>query len=173
MSSGSRVLNHRQFVTYLTLFSASLALTGCNGNPNERKPAAAQGQVSGSVLNGGKPVKTDSQIIFESTEKSAMAAGKIDSLGKFSLTAADPNVGIPAGQYSVTVRPPQAEAAPSVDPSSDAYKTKMMQGGSSVAPPKSDSDIPEKFQSMATTTLKLDVKAGPNTFDIDFAKLPQ
>jgi len=97
-----------------------------------------------------------------------VALGKVDALGKFSLTAADPTIGIPAGRYAVTVRAPEKPPEPV---GSEAYKAKMMQGGGMAAPAKSG-DIPENVQSMTSTPIKLEVKAGANTFDIDLAKLP-
>lgn len=167
MPRGLRFFRRRQFLACLTL-AATFAIAGCNSNPNERKPSTDQAQISGSILNNGKPVTVDSQVTFESSEKSAVAIGKVDALGKFSLTAVDSTIGIPAGRYSVTVRAPEK---PSEPVGSEAYKAKMMQGGNMAAPPKS-TDIPESVQSMTSTPLKLEVKAGANTFDIDLAKLP-
>lgn len=171
MPRGSCFFSRRQFLACLALATTAVTFAGCESNPNARKASADQAEVSGTVVNNGKPVTVDSQIMFESTEKSAVAAGKINAEGKYTLYAADSTVGIPAGNYSVAVRPPEkAVAGTTASPSSEEYKKKMMQGGN-VAPPAAASDIPEKFRSMTSTTLKFDLKKGPNTIDIDFGKL--
>ena len=93
-------------------------------------------------------------------------------MGKYSLTAADPKVGVPAGRWEVAVKPPVA-AVKEMSNTED-YK-KMMQGGGpqSVAEskPATAADIPEKFNDPTTSGLVFEVKAGPNTFDFDLSKL--
>ncbi|MDB5390076.1 MAG: hypothetical protein JWM11_5722 [Planctomycetaceae bacterium] len=167
MTFGSRCLSRRQCLTCMTLVGACLMFSGCGGGA-VRTPSKEQATISGSLSNAGKSISVDSLVTFESTEKSSMASGKVDALGKFNLKAADPTVGIPPGRYSVTVTPPAGEPA---KVGTDDYKAKMMQGGMAAAQ-KKPSDIPDNFQSMSTTPLKLEVKQGQNTFDIDFAKLP-
>lgn len=173
MPCGSFIFGRRQLLACLALVTTVVTFVGCTSNPNARKPSEDQAEVSGTVVNNGKPVTLDSEIMFESTAKSAVAVGKINAEGKYTLYAADSTVGIPAGNYSVTVRPPEKAAAPtSASPSSEEYKKKMMQGGNATAPAAAASDIPEKYRTMTSTTLKFDLKKGPQTIDIDFAKLP-
>jgi hypothetical protein len=169
-SIGGDVWN--RFTTGVIAACCCLAISGCGGGSGTRPAAAGpQGTISGSVTKEGKPVTRDSTITFFCPEAAATLGGKIDSLGKFSLRPADPAIGIPPGRYQVMIRPP-APPAPQVG--TDAYKSMMMGGDGSVdkkpAPP---SDIPDKFQALDTSEITLEVKAGPNTFDIDLAKLPQ
>lgn len=154
------------------LFSFALltvCLAGCGGGGGGRPaPTTKQATVSGSVVNNGTPIKTDSSVVFFCTEAGATLAGKIDALGKFNLGAADPAIGIPVGRYQVMVRPPEPK---SVQTTSADY-AKMMQGGSNpTAAAATPSDIPQPFLALDTTPLILEVKEGPNTFDIDLAKI--
>jgi hypothetical protein len=149
--------------------SLAAALSGCGGG--KRQPnAREQATISGSVKNGDNPIDLDSSIVFINETAGANAAGKIDSLGNYSLTAADPSIGIPAGRYKVVIRPPEKPAVKAVD--SDAYKEMMMKGKPAVkeAAPAEGSSIPAKLQGVGTTSLVFEVKPGPNTFDIDLSK---
>lgn len=164
MTYGSRFTGSRRFLAYLSLIGMCAAFSGCTDASGGKKLAPDQAQITGSLSAKGKPVAVDTVVTFESTEKGAMATGKVDSLGKFSLSAGDPAIGIPAGSYTVTFVPP---SAPAPSPTTDQYKQMMMKGGNVAAPAKPASDIPDKFQSALTSTLKLSVKAGPNDFPIN------
>lgn len=162
------VLQHRVAGGVLAL-CLLIVLNGCAEQAKQPNPGE-QATVSGTVKNDGKPISVDSNVVFYCDAASATAAGKIDALGNFSLTAADKAVGIPAGRYKVMVRPP--EEAPVQATDSDAYKQMMLKGGAATEKPQpKDSDIPGKFQTFESSGLVLEVKAGPNTFDIDLAKL--
>ncbi len=154
-------------IGFVTVFAAAALLGACNNAP-PAPPAATQGQVSGTVTNGGKPVTTGSNVVFFCKESAVTAAGKVDSLGKFSLTGADPKTGIPAGRYEVMIRPPEEPTTPV---GTDDYKALMMQGGNAPAKPEKATDIPKQFHAFETSELVLEVKTGPNTFDLDLAKL--
>lgn len=147
--------------------------SGCDGG-GSTEPEGPQSQVSGTVTNAGKAVTRDSLVVFYNKEKGLTLTGTLDSLGKYSLTAADPKVGVPAGRYEVAVRPP-VPVVVAVDPSSDEYKKMMMQGGGEKSldqsKPATAADIPEKFNDAKTSGLVFEVKAGPNTFDMDLSKL--
>ncbi len=143
----------------------AFVLAGCKGTP---VPEGEQAQVSGSVTLDGKPLTVDSSVIFFCKEKSTTAAGKIDSLGKFSLTG-DPAKGIPAGRYVVTVRPPEA---PPVDATGEEYKKRMMTGTSAIKPAATATGgIPSQFLTMDASPIVVEVKAGPNTFDLPLDQL--
>ena len=151
--------------------SLVLISVGCGGPTG---PVDPQAQVSGSVTNDGKPVSLGSLVVFYNAEKGLTLTGTLDSLGKYSLTAADPKVGVPVGRYEVTVKPPVA-AVIDINPSSDEYMKKMQGGGGAdslaASKPAAASDIPEKFNDPKTSGLVFEVKAGPNTFDFDLSKL--
>ena len=157
---------------YLLSVTCSLVLfsAGCGGPTG---PVDPQAQVSGSVTNDGKPVALGSLVVFFNSEKGLTLTGTLDSLGKYSLTAADPKVGVPVGRYEVAVKPPVAPVMEATQ--SDDYK-KMMQGGGgpdtiASSKPATASDIPEKFNDPKTSGLVFEVKSGPNTFDFDLSKL--
>lgn len=151
----------------LTLLCSGL-LCGCGGGPQAKVPdASQQATISGKVtLDGTAPAGLDSTVVFYCTEKGATAGGKLDALGNYSVKAADPSVGVPAGRYQVMVNPPPA---PTVDMSSEEYKKRMMSGGGAPEAPKSD--IPAKFNTYATSNIVLEIKPGANTIDLDLSKL--
>lgn len=153
----------------LLLLCATIVTSGC-GSAVPKPDAATQAEVAGSVTNEGKPIAANSSIVFYCPEKGTTLAGKIDSLGKFSLKESDPAVGIPGGRYQVMIRPPEPPPVPMSTQSED-YK-KMMSGGGTTAPPSpaANSEIPQKLQSFDSSGIALEVKPGPNTFDIDLAK---
>jgi len=122
------------------------------------------------VTKEGKPITLDSSIVFFCPESAATVGGKIDALGKFSLKASDPAIGIPPGRYQVMIRPPEA---PKPAVGTDAYKNMMMGTGSTEKKEETVGEIPSKFQAFDTSEIVYEVKAGPNTYDIDLAKLPQ
>jgi hypothetical protein len=152
------------------LFGGSfLAIVGCGVSETKPDPAK-QATVSGSVTKGGKAIALDSNITFFCEELGAQAGGKIDSLGKFSLTGAESKHGIPAGRYKVMIRPPVKSVA--MAPSSAEYQQMMMQGSvQKDAAKKNESDLPIELQALESTKLIFEVKAGPNVIDIDLDKL--
>jgi hypothetical protein len=148
----------------LALFSV-----GCGGPAG---PVEPQAQVSGTVTNNGKPVTLGSLVVFFNSEKGLTLSGALDSLGNYSLTAADPKVGVPAGRWQVSIKPP---AAPVVEMGNSPDYMKMMQGGGpksvAASKPATAADIPEKFNDPKTSGLVFEVKPGPNNFSFDLSKL--
>ena len=156
----------------LTFLTAGAISSGC-GDGKPKPDASSMAAISGSVTNDGKPISQDSHVIFYCSEKAATAAGKTDALGKFTLKEADPSIGIPAGRYQVSIRPPDQ---PAMTVGSDEYTKMMSRGAAPVdgrppTPPERASDIPSKFHDFLTSGLELEVKPGPNTFDLDLVKL--
>lgn len=156
----------RCFSSLTVLFLATL-VSGCGGGATG--PVGPQSQVSGTVTNDGKPVTLDSQVVFFNSEKGLTLTGTLDSLGKYSLTPADPKVGVPAGRYQVSIKPPVVPVI-QMDPSSTEY-AKMMEGGDTATSTPVAVDIPEKFSDPKTSGLVFEVKEGPNTYDFDLSKL--
>lgn len=165
-SLSSRWLPHLTVACVL----GTLMIYGCGPKP-VRPPQSEQASVTGSVMFEGKPVTLDSTVVFYCKDKDATAAGKLDSLGKFSLKGAQSSVGIPVGRYVVMVSPPEPPMTTSAaaDVNSPEYQKKMMQG--TVENPEPPKDIPATFLSLDKSTLALELKAGPNSFDIDLAKI--
>ena len=170
ISNGGRI---RQLASRLAIGLAAVIVFGGCGSGAAKVDTSTQATVSGSITNDAKPVTPESSVVFFCPDLSATAAGTLDVLGKYSLRAADPKVGIPAGRYKVMVRPPEPPAPKITD--QEAYK-KMMMGGppaGNVAPKPANRapDIPEKFQSLDSSGITLEIKPGPNTIDLDLAKL--
>lgn len=163
----------RRLVSRLAIGLAAVIVFGGCGSGGAKVDTSTQATISGSVTNDGKPVTPESSVVFFCADLSATAAGSLDVLGKFSLRAADPRIGIPAGRYKVMVRPPEPPSVTITD--QEAYK-KMMMGGppaGNVEPKAANRapDIPEKFQSLDSSGITLEIKPGPNTIDLDLAKL--
>lgn len=140
---------------------------GCGGPTG---PTGPQAKVSGTVTNDGKPVTLNSQVVFYNKEKGLTLTGTLDSLGKYSLTPADPKLGVPAGRYEVSIKPPVVPQI-QADPSSPEYQKMMMEGTDGTASGSTASDIPEKFSDPKTSGLVFEVKEGDNTYDFDLSKL--
>ena len=147
-----------------------LFTAGCGGGSGG--PVGPQSQVSGIVTNDGKPVTLNSLVVFFNKDKGLTLTGTLDSLGKYSLTPADPKLGVPAGRDEGSITPP-VPAPVEVNQSSPDYQ-KMMQAGdvtNQAAPADPAPDIPMRFRDPKTSKLVFEVKEGPNTYDFDLAKL--
>ncbi len=157
----------RRAGTVLTLLCAGL-LCGCGGPKVKLPDQSQQATISGKVtLDGTKPAPLNSSVVFYCTDKGAIVSGTVDAAGSYTIQTADKSIGIPAGKYKVTVRPPEAAA---VKVGSDDYKSKMMPGGAKTEEPKSV--IPAKFQNLADTKIELEIKPGANpNVDLDLSKL--
>jgi hypothetical protein len=158
-------------VAVLTTGLFLVVLSGCGGNANRPVPdAKQQATVTGSLLNAGKPLPLDYQVVFNSKDKGAIGSGKLDSLGKFSISAGDPAIGLPAGRYHVKIAPPPPPPVGGLQ--SESYQQMMkMKGSTKTSAPAISKDIPAKLLDWETSGLVFEVKPGPNTFDIDIAKL--
>ena len=153
----------RRWPTFLLLATiASFVASGCE---KEALPTGPQASISGTVTYDGKPITLDSDVVFHCNDKDATAAGKIDSLGKYSLSPGIKSIGIPAGRYQIMIRPPELPA-PAIG--TKEYEDQMSSKTKKPEPPK---DIPQQFQQFDKSGLVVEVKAGPNTFDLDLAKL--
>lgn len=149
----------RQLFAWLLL----LTLVGCG--EKEAKPTDPQASVSGSVTNNGANVTPDTSVVFFCKDKNAMAAGQVDSLGKFALRPGVGSIGIPAGRYQVMIRAP--------DPPAPALGTKEYEDFMSgkVKRPEPAKDVPAVLGAFDTSGISVEVKVGENTFDFDLAKL--
>ena len=153
----------RRWPTFLLLATIpSFVASGCE---KEALPTDPQASISGTVTYDGKPITLDSDVVFQCKEKSAIAAGKIDSLGKYALSPGMKSIGIPAGRYQIMIRPPELPA-PAIG--TKEYEEQMTGKTKNPDPPK---EIPKQFHQFDKSGLVVEVKPGPNTFDLDLAKL--
>ena len=156
-SAGTRSAN----VLFLAF---TIAAAGCGGE-REAKPTDPQASVSGTITNNGANVTSDSSVVFFCKEKNAMAAGQVDSLGKFTLRPGVGSIGIPAGRYQVMVRAPEPPA-PQIG--TKEYEDILTGKAKRPEPAK---DVPDKFGAFDTSGISVEVKTGENNFDFDLAKL--
>lgn len=155
-------------VIYAVAFST---LCGCQ-SPPPPKPKTVQATISGTVTMDGKPIPVNCDVVFSHKSEGVTLAAKSDALGKFSLAAMDPRIGIPAGPYQVAVRPP---SPPVVDlkPGTPEYEAFMKNEKSG---PGQQSDaalaevIPAKYHQQDTSGLVVEAKAGSNEFKLELSK---
>jgi hypothetical protein len=131
---------------WLSLFG-TLLFAGCG-------PAAKPtGKLQGAVTFEGTPVK-DASIQVQSLKTGAAAAAKVDA-GKFNFETP-----IVTGEYQVSITPITVVPEP------------ISKDGAIPPPPKpvERPDIPEKYRDLNKSGLKVTVKTGDNTFDVDMKK---
>ena len=140
-----------------------IAAVGCG--EREAKPTDPQASISGTVTNNGVNVTPDTSVVFFCKEKNVMAAGQVDSLGKFALRGGVGSVGIPAGRYQVSFRAP--------DPPAPALGTKEYEDFMSgkTKRPEPAKDVPAQLGAFDTSGITVEVKVGENKFDFDVVKL--
>ena len=126
-----------------------LALVLCFGCGSGNKTPV--GTVSGKVTFNGMPV-TEGFVTFVRQGGGGSGAGTIGSDGSYSATGVDG--GIPTGEYTVVVMPPevQKDLGPNTAP---AVVRKEMK------------DIPQKYRGEATSDLKTSIKEGSNEYNVD------
>ncbi len=159
-------LNHRSAtvpLANLLLWSLMIAATGCG--EKEAKPTDPQAHISGTVTNNGANVTPDTSVVFYCKDKNAMAAGLVDSLGKFTLRPGVGSIGIPEGRYQVMIHAPEPPA-PALG--TKEYEDFMSGKAKRPEPPK---DVPAQFGSFDTSGITLEVKTGENKFDFELDKL--
>lgn len=123
-------------------------LAGCGGKDGANVPT---GTVKGTVSLDGGPL-TQGQVNFASSTTGGSAYGELQQDGSYEL-----NGPIPVGDYKVYIsRPDLGDTPPSEDGNPELNK-----------PMK---EVPEKFQSEATTDKTASVKKGLNTFDFDLSE---
>lgn len=153
----------RRWPTFFILATiSSFIASGCE---KEALPTDPQASISGTVTYDGKPITLDSDIVFQCKDKGVIAAGKIDSLGKYAISPGMKSLGIPAGRYQIMIRPPELPP-PAVG--TKEYEELMSGKMKKPEPPK---DIPQQFQQFEKSGLVVEVKSGANTFDFDLAKI--
>ncbi|NQT40391.1 MAG: carboxypeptidase regulatory-like domain-containing protein [Planctomycetes bacterium] len=132
---------------WCTALGFCVLVVGCSGGD--------VGHVSGRVAVGGKPV-TKGAIVFENPQAGISVNAELADDGTYTVRSHQ-REGLPPGTYQVAVRPTAfgGEEAPLVtDPNAQ--------------PSVAKSDIPEKYQSVATSGLTATVKKGDNPpFDFD------
>jgi len=115
-------------------------LVGCSS-----KPSVETGTVSGQVTHHGKPL-TDAEITFTNPPLGSDGLAAIGPDGKFEIKNS-----LKVGEYQIQIAPP----LPVMDPIKGPQQ------------PKANPNIPRKYQTFATSGLKLTIKPGKNEFTID------
>lgn len=141
--AGPLIANIQQIRLWLVILTTATFASGCGGSAAGAKKMA--GAVSGAVTFQGQPVPAGTVQLY-SPSTGATGIAPLDAAGKFKLTTP-----IPVGEYHVIVAPPP-EPPPQV--------------GVPYAP-KTYKNIPTKYRTDATTTLKADLKAEANVLALE------
>lgn len=131
---------NRTFWSHLLIVACLLFPAGCGGGMT-----SAKGKVSGKVMVNGEPLILGSVNLF-SSETGVAASVPLTPDGTYAMTE-----GIDVGKYQVTITPPSF-GGDGVGSSSSFAKT---------------SKIPEKYRSLPSSDLQVEVKKGENSFDFD------
>jgi len=134
-------------IPFLIFSIAALMLSGC---PSGGSNGVEKHDVSGKVTFEGKAVQ-EGNMTF--TNEKTSNGGTLDSTGVFKIDG-----GLPAGTYKVSITPLDIVTPPSLG---------MGKGKSEIPKPKDVPNIPQKYRSAGTTTLKETVKSGDNDFTLD------
>ena len=138
----------------LTLIMVITAVFGCGSDVPKGPEKISTTPVDGVVTLNGKPAAEVSVSLHHSEGKVA-PRGISDKDGKFSIATYGKDDGAPAGKYKVT-------AAKNM--------TKEISPGVLAPPPPGGfkSDIPTKYESVNTTDISVEIKAGEkNSLKID------
>jgi hypothetical protein len=146
-----------------------IAALGCSGSGGANRLATTK--VTGKVTMGGAPVPGATVTFSPLATGRPPAMGVTDTQGVYILTTYDSGDGAVEGEYKVLV----FKAAPSAEPAGPAHDpTGQSRGGAPAHRGPSGgraggggSLLPEKYSSVATTTLAKTVAAGENTIDIE------
>lgn len=128
-----------QTILFCGMLLAGNLLTGCSGGPHSEKPS---GSVTAKVTYGGQPVTVGTVTLFSS--QTGLGGGQ--DLNQEGVAYIET---IPVGEYVVTVTPPLPDMS---DPN----------------PPQIDyPQLPQKFRSDTTSTLKATVTEGDNDLQLE------
>jgi len=116
---------------------------GCGGG-GATKPS---GIVAGEVTFQGTPV-TEGTVNFTSPKTGVAATAELDPDGSFTLQ--EP---LEVGSYDIVITPPPIKTAPMPNQPPPA--------------PKDYANIPAKYRAAATSTLKVEVEEGENSFQLE------
>ncbi len=141
----------------------SIVLVGCS--ESEPGPTGPQASVGGTITYEEKPIPSGCSVVFFHPAESVTASGKTDDLGKYSLSPSVASAGIPPGKYQVMIRPPEV---PQPVVGTKEYEDAMTGKTKKPGPPK---EVPVQFHAFITSRIDVEMKAGPNSFDFDLAKL--
>ena len=138
----------------LTLIMVITAVLGCGSDVPKGPEKISTTPVDGVVTLNGKPA-AEVSISLHHSEGKVAPRGISDKDGKFSIATYGKDDGAPAGKYKVT-------AAKNM--------TKEISPGVLAPPPPGGfkSDIPTKYESVNTTDILVEIKAGEkNSLKID------
>ncbi|MCY2971543.1 MAG: carboxypeptidase-like regulatory domain-containing protein [Planctomycetota bacterium] len=138
----------------LTLIVVMAAALGCGSDAPKGPEKISTTPVDGVVTLNGKPA-AEVSISLHHSEGKVAPRGISDKDGKFSIATYGKDDGAPAGKYKVT-------AAKNM--------TKEISPGVLAPPPPGGfkSDIPTKYESVNTTDILVEIKAGEkNSLKID------
>jgi len=145
--------NSRRFVGCLTVAGLTFLIGACG--PKGDTPPQTGATLEGTVTYGDEPIHF--ALVIATGEAGAAATGKIDEEGRYHLE------NVPLGEIHLAVNTKAGQGD---------FMTRTMGAATSKKgkPNVKYTQVPEKYQDPATTTLTTTIKKGPNTFDIKIPK---
>jgi len=123
------------------------------------------GTVSGKVTHNGKPVPAGCLVTFVS-EKGVAALGTVDASGRYQLKfAGKPDV--PALHYNISVTFPGASGPEMTDEDERKYMAGDPATIAKFSRKTQSAPIPKKYADEFNSGLSFQIKAGPNSYDIN------
>lgn len=129
----------------LGLLAGLVLVAGCGTK------GPARGTVKGRVTMGEKPV-TGATVFFENAEQGVAVNAQLGADGEFEVKTYQGD-GLPVGNYKVAVVPGGVMQPGEENPMADKAKINR---------PKPATNIPERYNKTATSSLAIEVKEGEN-----------
>ncbi|MBC8869887.1 MAG: carboxypeptidase regulatory-like domain-containing protein [Planctomycetes bacterium] len=155
----------KQLLVFMACLACCVMVAGCGGGSSN--PATVP--VTGTVQLNGQAVE-GATVTFVGEASTRPATGTTDAQGEFTLTSFEPNDGAPPGDYSITITKYADAGAGTAPDEVDAASPEAMYGDGGPDAAGSPNELPAKYETAVTTTLKETVTAGQDnnfTFNLD------
>ncbi len=130
----------------LILVALIVCLSGCNNTSD-------LGQITGTVTMNEKPI-TGGTILFEDRKRGISVRANLDKDGQYHLRTHDSD-GLPPGAYQIAISSTRIGSG----------ESPFVGGKEERAAPAPFSDIPPKYQKVATSGLVAEIEKGENVKD--------
>lgn len=133
----------------------ALCMAGCGGE--DTGYSGSMGTLTGKVTVGGNPAPAGCTVSIMSAEQGFVATASTGADGTYSMTWKGSG-DLPVGKYGVSVTGPAAQTETDPD--------KLMKMSQEGTLPEIKEVVPAKYQTAKTSGLSVEIKEGPNTYDI-------
>jgi hypothetical protein len=146
-----RGLSH--LVGGLTFAGLAILISSCGG-PKGETPPQTGATLDGTVMYGEEPIHF--ALVIATGREGAAATGPINEEGRYHLE------NVPLGEVKIAVNTKAGQG--------DYMAHTMAPAMAKKRPNVKFTQVPEKYQDPATTTLTTTINKGPNTFEVKIPK---